>query len=290
MAESASGRRRRSGRPAHEAGNLVPEAAGRIIDEFLADLRTAIDLIRGKAGGARHPGSTGIGPWRPYRTPLDLACHILVDVLRRCCPELLPPDPMEPGSVTPPIPVPSAGVAPIVGIAARQAVVAATGARVPSSPDQLPGTVLWQDGPDALLVEVGQIAVDVAEGRISVVLPVRCDQLPRGRDLVTVDLVVGTPSRPTGLLAASTEPRGPRGVVRRWGEALTALAWQAVLDATGGVAAAAGADRDGSVLIPAVLTASRSGIAVVAQARHEIDRVRRGEVVHAPYAAKGPRP
>jgi hypothetical protein len=197
---------------------------------------------------------------------------------------------MEPGSVTPPIPVPSGGVATIVGIAARQAVVAATGARVPTSPDRLPETVLWQDGADALLVEVGQIAVDVAEGRVSVVIPVRCDQLPRGRDLVTVDLVVGTPSRPTGLLAASTEPRGSRVVVRRWGEALTALAWQAVLDATGGVAAASGADRDGSVLIPAVLTAGRDGIAVVAQARHEIDRVRRGEVVHTSYAAEGPRP
>jgi hypothetical protein len=107
---------------------------------------------------------------------------------------------------------------------------------------------------------------------------------------VTVDFVVGTPSRPTGLLAASTEPRGPRVVVRRWGEALTALAWQAVLDATGGVAAAAGADRDGSVLIPVVLTASRDGIAVVGQARHEIDRVRRGQVVLASDAAEGLRP
>jgi hypothetical protein len=81
------------------------------------------------------------------------------------------------------------------------------------------------------------------------------------------------------LLAAAADPRGPLVVVRRWGDALTALAWQAVLNSIGGVTAAAGSDLDGAPLIPAALTASASGFAVLGQARHEIDRVRRGRIV-----------
>jgi hypothetical protein len=108
---------------------------------------------------------------------------------------------------------------------------------------------------------------------------VRCDQLPGERGVVDVDFVVGTPDRPTGLLAAATEPRGPRVVIRPWGEALTALAWQSVLSSLGGVAAATGMDRDGASLIPTALTATPGGLNILVQARHEMDRLRPGRVV-----------
>ena len=124
--------------------------------------------------------------------------------------------------------------------------------------------------------------MQVGDGLVSVTIPVQCDQLPNGRDVVIVDLVLGTPGRPTGMLAAATEPRGPRVVVRRWGEALLALAWQALLDTAGGVAGAAGADQDGAVLIPTGLTASQNGLAIIAQARHPFDRIRPGQVVGSP--------
>ncbi len=139
--------------------------------------------------------------------------------------------------------------------------------------------MLWQEGPDALMIDVARLDIRVGAGLITVTIPVICDQLPRGRGVVDVDFVVGTPDRPTGLLAAATEPRGPRVVLRRWGAALTALAWQSVLGSIGGVAAAAGIDRDGAALIPTALTATPAGVSITVQARHDIDRVRPGRIV-----------
>ena len=270
------------------AAKPAPKPAGRSADEeLLADLRAAVDLVERAGGGGtkgsrKRATSQGASTKPPDRPPLDDTCIKLIELVRRRCPGLLPAEPLDPGAVAAPVPLQPKEAAGLMTIAARQAVLTASGARVPSDASQLPAAVLWQDGPDALLVEVAGIDVQIADGLVSVAIPVRCDQLPKGRDVVVVDLVLGTPARPTGMLAAATEPRGPRIVVSRWGEALTALAWQALLDTAGGVAAATGDDRDGAVLIPTGLTASRAGIVVVAQARHEIDRVRPGQVVLAP--------
>jgi hypothetical protein len=258
-----------------------------VADDLPAELRAAVEPAERTgstvSAGSRKPGS-GAGTTPPDRPPLDDACQKLIELVRQRCPGLLPAAPLEPGGVAAPIPLQPKEAAALMSIAARQAVLTAAGARVPSDARRLPAAVLWQDGADALLVEVGQIDVQLADGLVSVAIPVRCDQLPKGRGVAVVDLVLGTPARPTGMLAAATEPRGPRIVVSRWGEALTALAWQALLDTAGGVAAVAGADHDGAVLIPTGLTASRAGIAVVAQARHELDRIRPGQVVLAPRA------
>lgn len=218
-------------------------------------------------------------PPRPDPDALAKECQKLLETLRERCPGLIPPEPLKPGAVTAPIEVTPREAAPLIALAVRQAVLESVGAPVPSDPAKLPTAVLWQEGADALLVEVGSIKVSFAAGLITVTIPVRCDHLPDTRGVVDVDLLFGTPERPTGLLAAATEPRGDRAVVRRWGEALTALAWQAVLNSIGGMTAAAGVDRDGAPLIPTALTATARGIAVLAQARHEMDRVRRGQVV-----------
>jgi hypothetical protein len=241
---------------------------------LLADLAAAGVSAEGlRASGAKN---------QPARAPLDDTCQKLLILVRQRCPGLLPADPLPSGAVAAPVPLDPKQAAGLMTIAARQAVLAATGARLPTDPAQLPSSVLWQDGADALLVEVAQIDVQIGDGLVSVAIPVQCDQLPKGRDIVVVDLVLGMPNRPTGMLAAATEPRGPRVVVRRWGEALLALAWQALLDTAGGVAGAAGTDQDGAVLIPTGLTASQSGLAIVAQARHEFDRIRPGQVVSNP--------
>lgn len=277
--------KRRSSAP--RAKTPEPRAADRFVEEpILADTRAIVDLL--DRGGAGPRG----GPESDTHTsrPLDKACQRLMELVRQHCPGLLPPDPLKRGDVAPPIPVQPKEMTALVTLAARQAVLEAAGAQVPTEPERLPSSVLWQEGPDALLVEVARIEVRMADGLVSIAIPVRCDQLPRGRDIVEVDLVFGTPDRPAGLLAAATEPRGPRVVVRRWGDALTALAWQAVLDSIGGVAAAAGIDRDGARLIPTALTATANGLAVLAQARHEMDRVRPGRVVRPPQSTGMSRP
>ena len=135
--------------------------------------------------------------------------------------------------------------------------------------------MLWRNfGAGALLVEVAKVEVSVAEGEVDVTIPVRCDQLPDGVGQVLVRLVVGTAARPTGFFAAaSAVPAGPPVVVQRWSEALTALAWQALLEVVKGVAANAGHDSDGAALVPVAIVASKDGLAIQAQARQVIDRL-----------------
>jgi hypothetical protein len=254
-------------------------------DETLADLRAAVDLVAaaGERPARTPPGDT-VG-----RPPLDQACRVLLEIIRRRCPGLLPDDPLPPGRPADPVPVEPKEAAVLVKLAARQAAVVAGGLPIPPSDDQLPGMVLWQKGADELLVEVGALDLELGDGTVTVTVPVRCEEIARRRARISIAFAVGSPDRPTGMLTATTEPLGPAVVVRRWSEELTALAWQAVLDSLGGVAAATGRDEDGSPLIPVAITASPAGLAVLAQARHPIDRVRPGPVVGRP-TARGARP
>lgn len=265
MADGSSKRRRGK---ASDAADVFRD------DEVLAELRAAVDLaaIDRPAGPGR--------PEQPGRAPLDRACHQLLEIVRRRCPGLLPAEPLAPGAVAEPVPLQPKQAQVLLSLAARQAALSAGGGRVPPEDEQLPKVVLWQEGPDELLVEVSALRVEVGEGTVVVTIPVRCNEIPRQRGVVQVSFAVGTAQRPAGLLAAASEPVGPPVVVRRWGEALTALAWQGMLDAAGGVAAATGADQDGSPLIPVALAAGHDGLAVRAQARHPIDRTRSGQVVH----------
>ena len=204
------------------------------LDAELADLDNAADRERER--DRDRDAARGPGPdpvRRPLGTAVDDNCRAMLEVLRKRCPGLLPADDAE-----------------------------------------LPSTVLWQEGADALLVEVARCEIALGDGEVTVTIPVRCDQLPDQVGRVVVRLVVGTAARPTGLFAATTtHPQGPPVVVQRWGEALTALAWQALLDVAGGVAKHAGRDADSVGLVPVALVTSKAGFVVLPQARHAIDRV-----------------
>ena len=142
--------------------------------------------------------------------------------------------------------------------------------------------VVWTDGASALAVEVAKVAVETGHGEVDLrgagALRPAFPAAGRGPGLVHGR----HPERPTGLLAATARrPAGPRIVVDRWGEALTALCWRALLDAVAGVAAATGRDRDGSPLVVTALTATPDGLRVLPQARHPFDRVGPGRAVPA---------
>ena len=206
------------------AAKAAPKPASRgADDELLADLRAAVYLVERAGGGAtkgsrKRATSQGASTKPPDRPPLDDTCIKLIELVRRRCPGLLPAEPLDPGAVAAPVPLQPKEAAGLMTIAARQAVLMAIGARVPSDARQLPAAVLWQDGPDALLVELAGIDVQIADGLVSVAIPLRCDQLPKGRDLVVVDLVLGTPDRPTGMLAAASRSSSRGGARRslRW--------------------------------------------------------------------------
>lgn len=206
------------------------------------------------------------------QTPLDRGCREALKYLRENCPDLVPGR-LEPGETSAPLPVDVRRTTRLVAVAAQQA--AARTGDDPTFPDEeLPRAVVWTDGADSLLVLLETIKVDTRDGVVTVELDVACDEVSRGRPTrMSIDLVIGTDARPTGVLAAAPPPRGDPTIVRRWGDSLVALAWQALLDTAAGIASVAGTDPDGAGLIPTSWTATRAGLEITPQARHSMDRV-----------------
>ena len=199
------------------------------------------------------------------RNELGAECAKLLEVVRQRCPELLPADPLPPGTVGPEVDLNPDEVQKLVTVAAGSAAGVPPGARS--------DTVVWTLGGSELLVIVAKVQVRIDRGVIVVVIPVSCDQTPEAA--IEVGFAVGDDSRPAGMLAvAEDRPRGPAAVVDLWGDALTGLAWQVVLSVTTGVAHATGEDVDRAPLVPAAITASPNGLRVLTMARHTFDRVR----------------
>lgn len=249
------------------AGGARGAARRRDLDAALEDFRSALTLLEGERRGVRPP-TVGNGE----ALPVDQSCQALLKVLRRRCPQLLPDGPVGAGEAVTPVPVAPDAVARVVVLALQQSAALATTGRVPTL-EQLPKGVVWREGADAIVVQLEGMEVELGEGEVVVHFRVHCDQL-RGAAGVRVRFVVGTTDRPTGLLAATpTLPDGPEAVVQRWGEALTAYAWRALLDTASGIAGAAGRDADGNPLVATALVASPNGLVVLPQARHRMDRI-----------------
>lgn len=127
--------------------------------------------------------------------------------------------------------------------------------------------IVWVEGASELAIDIVKLDVRVADGVISVMIPVRSDQT--GSVLIQVLFAVGSANEPAGLYAATQKrPSGPDLIVDVWGDALVAFAWQCVLGVVTGIAAATGKDERGNVLVPVELVASARGVAIVPMARH----------------------
>ena len=229
-----------------------------------ADLRRLLEQLEFDPGATIGPTPIGIA-----RVPLalDSVCAHLIEILRTRCPGFVPTSVFAPGESTPPLRVSAGEFVALFTVALRS--VGREGNRAKPSADAL----LWQELGDELLVEVGSVKTELGEGLVDVHVPVRCDQLPNKTDVVLVRVAVGTDKRPTGLFTAlPSRPFGPAVVVDRWGDALNALAWRAFVEVLRGIARNAGRDRDDVPLLPTAVTASRDGIALIAQARHAMDR------------------
>jgi hypothetical protein len=172
------------------------------------------------------------------------------------CPDLLPPDPLKPGTVGPEIPLTKNDLQRLVLEAAKRGKA---------------GEVVWTQGESELVVTVGKVAVALDRGLVTLSIPVSCDQT--GGALIVVPFAVGDDAHPAGMLVATEErPRGPATIVDAWGDALVAFAWNVLLTAWTALADATGTDEDGAGLIPAALTASPDGLRVLTMSRHAFDR------------------
>jgi hypothetical protein len=127
--------------------------------------------------------------------------------------------------------------------------------------------VVWSRAGSEVLVHVDGIEATLRDGAVAVTVPVETVQT--GRVGLPVVFAMGTEDRDAGLLAATVaRPPGPAAVVEPWGEAVQALAWQALLQVAVALAARAGTDRRGDPLAPAALRATAQAFVVVPQARH----------------------
>jgi len=193
-------------------------------------------------------------------------CKRLLAELRKHCPGLIPPDPLPPGKVGPEIPIDPGNARMLLRAALR-----------PPRGE----LVLLREGENELLVDVGGIDLHFADGLLIVAIPVRCDQVRRAT--VQVPFAIGSSKRRAGLVATTESvPRGPALVVEIWGEALIALAWQALLGVSAAVAAESGRDLDGAGLVPVGLTATKDGLQILTMARHPFDRAGSGTAGRAP--------
>jgi hypothetical protein len=129
------------------------------------------------------------------------------------------------------------------------------------------GKVVWSLGGCEVLVHLDGITARSTSGAVAVVVPVESDQT--GRVDLPVVFAVGTDERETGLLAATAaRPPGPVALAGRWGEAVQALAWDALLQVAVALAARAGTDARGDPLVPVALRAGPDRFVVVPQARY----------------------
>jgi hypothetical protein len=195
------------------------------------------------------------------RARLDDSCTRLLAQLRERCPDAVPPPPPEPGGVSEPVAVEAEDLDSLLRAALSPA----------DADDEL---VLLADGESELLVDPARSRALVREGMVLVVLGVECDQT--GPTEVTVSFAVGSDGATAGMVMATEQmPRGPAVVVGRWGEALVAMAWEALVAVTAGLSRHVGTDLDAAPLIPGALLAAPGSITVVPQARHGVDRLDR---------------
>lgn len=167
--------------------------------------------------------------------------------------------PLDPGTIGRPIPIAVKQLGPLISGAARRA------SGVPPSARKT--EVVWAEGSDELVVDPGTVTIDTADGVVVVHVPVECDET--GPATISVTFAIGAPDRPAGMLAAAQRvPEGPLTVVSRWGDALTALAWSAVLEMANSLAGGTGTDRAGDGLIAGEMIATDAGIVIVPLARH----------------------
>jgi hypothetical protein len=119
------------------------------------------------------------------------------------------------------------------------------------------GQVVWTDGDAELLVRADAARVRCVDGAVLVGLPVYTDQT--GEAEVVLAFAVGAGLR----MAAERPPRGPDTVVDRWGEALLAAGWDALVAVAAGVAAAGnGSGGTPGPARPVALAATADGLTV----------------------------
>ncbi len=148
----------------------------------------------------------------------------------------------------------------------------ALAADVPAVDGTAPMQVVWYDGDSEVLVHLDRTRVVVQPGLVLVAMTLESAQTGAGELLVP--FAVGAPGSPAGMVVVTEpRPRGPAALADRWGEAVTAAAYRALLDVSHAVSLLTGVDEAGARLIPGALLVDSATVQVVPQARHASDQI-----------------
>jgi hypothetical protein len=133
-----------------------------------------------------------------------------------------------------------------------------------STPD-----VVWRLGRNELLVHTDTVELTCTSGLVRISFAVDCDQIAKPAT-VTVPIAVGTATAPTGLVMSTfSRVDGPPAVTDVWSDAISAFAWEALVELARKLCAELGRDDRGRPLIPVDIGAGTKLLIVTAMARHD---------------------
>lgn len=127
--------------------------------------------------------------------------------------------------------------------------------------------LVWQQGAAELEVDTAATTIGCDHGLVTVGVRVSCDQLPEPAHL-EVPLAVGTLDAPAGLVMSTfTRLTGPAVVTDAWSDAVTAFAWESLVELTRRVCAQLGRDTRSRALIPGGIAAEKGVLLVQPMSR-----------------------
>lgn len=137
-------------------------------------------------------------------------------------------------------------------------------------PRNSPPEVVWTLGANELLCHTDRTRIDLQRGIVLITVFVACDEVD---DVVPVPVPfgIGTSDRPAGLLMSTFgRVQGPPAITDVWTDAITAFAWECVLELCRTIAGNVGNDSKGRVLIPGLVAAARNRLIVTPMARQQV--------------------
>jgi hypothetical protein len=133
--------------------------------------------------------------------------------------------------------------------------------------------LVWQQGNSELFVDAGTVTLTCTTGLVTIGVTVHCDELPAPA-VANVALAVGQPDSPSGLVMSSFERvDAPDLIADLWSEALTAFAWEALLEFASRLCAGVGKDSQGRALIPGSVAAAPELFVITPMARNDLSRI-----------------
>ncbi len=130
--------------------------------------------------------------------------------------------------------------------------------------------VVWALGASELLVHIASATLTCTSGLVRIGLDVECDQTG-GPVTVSVPFAVGTEAAPSGLVMQTYDRLDADAVLAdTWTDAITAFAWESLLELARRICADLGRDTRDRPLVPGSIGAAPQVLLVHPMARHDL--------------------